>query len=321
MGWKSVLKSAVRVSARAGIVLSVLSIGAGLVVDLSGGTTLWSLTPQQLMLFGVLIFVVCAGVIVIWIDLAVTQVNEIFDNDHYQALLRDGIPPYRDQYLHYLRQGNMIVVRRFWDGGMVDFPGEGSASPIHYAIQSDNPLIIQGLVERGVRTDTKNEQGLTPLFITAQQDKRKMVKKLIELDADLDTRCGRHDATALLVAVLQGRHQIVKDLIAAGAKVDVSNVDNVTPLMAALWRSQWEIARDLMDAGAKPDANRPFGLTSIDLLKDPPNDIFERVSGAGVRATPDIIVKGGGSSGDGNITINWERVNESEKESEEKPAN
>lgn len=56
------------------------------------------------------------------------------------------------------------------------------------------------------------------------------IMKLIKAGADIDTKCVRYGCTALRVAAVYGRNDIVRELITLGADINTRNKDGLTPL-------------------------------------------------------------------------------------------
>ncbi len=136
--------------------VGITAVWTGAIVDMSGGASFWSLTSETWIVVGLALFTFFGGVLIIWTEHGVAAADILYGNSSLRSLWMDGIPPFRDEYLRYLRQGDLAVVRRFRDGGMIDFRGEHNNMPLHAAINSDNPLIVQGLIERGVHVDSRN---------------------------------------------------------------------------------------------------------------------------------------------------------------------
>ncbi|KAJ9441346.1 hypothetical protein DIPPA_13738, partial [Diplonema papillatum] len=60
-------------------------------------------------------------------------------------------------------------------------------------------------------------------------------------------------STALHIASENGHSEVVKELIAAGAKVDVQDNDGSTALQSASYFGHSEVVKELIAAGAKVD--------------------------------------------------------------------
>ena len=78
-----------------------------------------------------------------------------------------------------------------------------------------------------------------------------MVERLLSLDVYADVNSVDEDGeTPLIVACRKGYADIVKQLIKAGAKVNLQNNEGMSALMACAMNGNKAIARDLMIAGA-----------------------------------------------------------------------
>ena len=81
---------------------------------------------------------------------------------------------------------------------------------------------------------------------------------------------------ALVLAVKCGRRQVVNGLIAAGAKVDVFDKQNVSPLMHAVFNENEKMIDDLLFAGANPYLRNRHMSTAFDVAKHNINNYDRR---------------------------------------------
>lgn len=93
-----------------------------------------------------------------------------------------------------------------------------------------------------------------------------LVGDLIALGANLDWQDEENDGwTPLHVATFNGKTEIVRMLIGAGAKLDILDEDGCTPLHLATRRGIVEIVKILVDAGARTDIQANNGKTPYEL--------------------------------------------------------
>mgnify|MGYP001597423749 CR=1 FL=1 len=111
--------------------------------------------------------------------------------------------------------------------------------------------LAQLLIESGADIDTKDVDGLTPLFYAVNSSRSDVGKLLIEKGADVNAVSNSNGWTPLKWAVCDGYLDIVRLLIEKG--VDVNTKDNFgkTPLSWAKWGDQSDIAKFLIEKGAK----------------------------------------------------------------------
>ncbi len=124
-------------------------------------------------------------------------------------------------------------------------------SDLAVAVSRDDPVLIQGALNRGVSANQDTPIG-SLLMVAATTHSAKSVSAL--LNKGIDPRVGDMDgATPLVRAVRNGDLATVRALLAAGVRVDAHAKDEPTPLVAALRANREVLIRELLAAGA--DAN------------------------------------------------------------------
>jgi hypothetical protein len=78
-----------------------------------------------------------------------------------------------------------------------------------------------------------------------------MVKRLVELGAEIDMNAGTFKATALHDAASKGHIEVIEYLMQCGAKFDVTHPDK-NPLFTAIYNSDFAVARYLIEKGLDP---------------------------------------------------------------------
>lgn len=91
----------------------------------------------------------------------------------------------------------------------------------------------------------------TCLHEAASKGNLPMVKRLVELGAEIDANAGTAKATALCDAASKGHIEVIEYLMQCGAKLDVSHPDK-NPLFTAIYNSQFAVARYLIEKGLDP---------------------------------------------------------------------
>ncbi|XP_055958202.1 uncharacterized protein LOC126827511 isoform X2 [Patella vulgata] len=111
-------------------------------------------------------------------------------------------------------------------------------SCLHHACNSiyDNTEIIQFLVDKGAKVNSKNRDGRTPLHLATQRGKAATISCLIKLGAsvksiDKDNRLPIHEAVSCNVGRLDiNKPGIIKQLVEAGSPVNSTDSNGRTPL-------------------------------------------------------------------------------------------
>lgn len=137
-------------------------------------------------------------------------------------------------------------------------------TPLFQAAVS-NPKTIDLLIKAGADPNKANFYGKFPLFEAGKAHSLEGVKKLLEFGANANasnrTLPGKSQ-TALEVAIVGNKPEIVKALLDAGADPNAKNYNNTTALMLA---AQFQPAAVLLllDKGADPNAQDDNGFTAL----------------------------------------------------------
>jgi len=103
-----------------------------------------------------------------------------------------------------------------------------------------------------LNSDVDNLNMMTPfgtwLHIAASGGQLEIVKKLIDLGADINKRGGTFDGGAINSAASEGHIEIVKYLLSSGAELDVSEPTR-NPLFGAIMSGNIDIVKVLIDNG------------------------------------------------------------------------
>jgi len=105
---------------------------------------------------------------------------------------------------------------------------------LHLAIRSgtDNPELVNVLVEGGAQVNGTTHNGDTPLHYAAFMGYTKSAGMLIERGASMEAK-GQNDSTPLHFAAREGRADVVTLLLERGASVNCKDTDGDTPLQCA----------------------------------------------------------------------------------------
>ncbi len=107
-----------------------------------------------------------------------------------------------------------------------------------------------------------NRFGVNVLMYAAKDGHADIVRELLAAGAKLNAKDNDGD-TALMYAAIDNRAEIVKDLLMAGADVNAKNNNGTTPLIAASLRGRAEPVRALLAAGADPQVKDSKGKTAL----------------------------------------------------------
>lgn len=98
-----------------------------------------------------------------------------------------------------------------------------------------------------------------------------VMEELPKLGLDVNAVMYRGYAPLMYAVVMTNDPKAVKALVASGADVNapmIETYDEVTPLLAASRRNNAEVVRELIAAGAKADVRDTKGRTPLDLARE-----------------------------------------------------
>jgi NAD(P)-dependent dehydrogenase (short-subunit alcohol dehydrogenase family) len=109
------------------------------------------------------------------------------------------------------------------------------------------------------------------------------VRRYIKSGNSLDIREPSGGSSALITAATFGREAVARELIKAGADLDLKNNDGSTALITAAFFCRTEIVKALLAAGANKGIRNNGGATALDAVSAPFDDmkgIYDLVGGA-----------------------------------------
>jgi ankyrin repeat protein len=135
------------------------------------------------------------------------------------------------------------------------------------AAAEGNVLRVQTFLEQGVSTQAADEQGITPIFLAAQNGHPKVVALLLERGDSVNPT--RQDGiTPLFLAGQERRLDVLALLLEKGADVNVqAPIGGVTLLHIGAFRDDREIVTLLLLHGADKNARMTSGERPVDLAR------------------------------------------------------
>lgn len=174
--------------------------------------------------------------------------------------------------LHFMSADtDPAVAQRLLDAGLdVNTRGPGGHTSLHHAAKRGvPPAILQKLIDAGADVNARNDADNTCLHLAATNPLTApaALKALIDAGVDVNARNERNQS-CLHVAAMQRATApaTIRTLIDAGADVNARDINQNTPLhMAAARTRKHEVIGDLLAAGADPLLQSASGLTPAHL--------------------------------------------------------
>lgn len=147
-------------------------------------------------------------------------------------------------------------------GADANAPDRREITPLMYAAEIGSPEVMKVLLDHGADVNAQNAFGSTALMWAVSEPRK--VRMLLDHGADVN-KVARTGRTALIIAAFTDPSaEVVRMLLAAGAKVDVMDRRKVTPLNAATFGNDTETIRLLLEADADIETADTFiGMTPL----------------------------------------------------------
>ena len=129
------------------------------------------------------------------------------------------------------------------------------------------PELSAFLAEHGFAGDinaTSADGRFTPLMRAAKLGRLDIVEQLLALGAELNVR-NADGCNALWLACYNGDHALIERLLAAGVDIDNQNGNGASCLMYVASNSKPDLVKLLLDKGANPALKNFDDFTALDL--------------------------------------------------------
>lgn len=177
------------------------------------------------------------------------------------------------------------LLKRGMDVNTVDRAGN---TLLIQAMRSDVPELIDYLLQRRARVNTRNRNGETALSIAAYTGNLPQVKRLVEAGAEVNF----YGWTPLAYAAYNGHLEIVDYLLKHGAEINAKTQNGSTALFFAARFGHLEVVKLLLKNKADATIANENGETAIDwALKSRNTDIEALLRDAGGRSGKSVVIE------------------------------
>ena len=177
------------------------------------------------------------------------------------------------------------LIKRGMDVNTVDRAGN---TLLIQAMRSDVPELVDYLLQRRARVNTRNRNGETALSIAAYTGKLQQVKRLVEAGAEVNF----YGWTPLAYGAYNGHLEIVDYLLKHGAEINAKTQNGSTALFFAARFGHLEVVKLLLKNKADPTVANENGETAVDwALKSDNTDIEALLRDAGGRSGKSVVLE------------------------------
>ncbi|EIT83537.1 ankyrin repeat protein [Aspergillus oryzae 100-8] len=136
-------------------------------------------------------------------------------------------------------------------------------TPLSWAAEGGHEVVLELLLEKGARLDSKDEQSRTPLsWAAAENTHGAALALLLERGAAIESR-DKFGRTSLSWAALKGREEAVSVLLQKGADIESEDSNSQTPLLNASKKCQAGTVKILLDNGASMESQEAGRQTPL----------------------------------------------------------
>jgi ankyrin repeat protein len=170
--------------------------------------------------------------------------------------------------------GNLRQLKSLLKAGHFPVDGRDGhqRTPLHVATFARQREAIQLLMEAGAQPGRLDADRYDPVTIAAVADDEDTLRLLLRLGASARLVTSRYDGTALIAAAHLGHDGVVRQLIAAGAPLDHVNNLHWTAVIESIvlgdgGQRHQQTLRDLVQAGANLNITDRQGQTALQLAR------------------------------------------------------
>ena len=161
-----------------------------------------------------------------------------------------------------INQDYFIAKQLFKDGAKVDIFDRQKMSPLFYAIQTNNPYVLEVFLTQESLANSRSPDGYNLLSYALTNRFYEVANFLVTMGYNIN-EAAPDSLTPLMLAAGNGQLGLVQNLIAKGANIDAKSKTNNTALSYSLSSTQADsIAVFLIEHGADPFIINNDGMTA-----------------------------------------------------------
>ncbi len=150
----------------------------------------------------------------------------------------------------------------------VNAADDHGVTPLALACENGDADLVDALLTAGAKADAVQTNGVTPLMIASRTGNVRIVEALLGRGVDVNRATLKTRQTALMWAVAERRHDVIRLLLAAKADVHATSSISFSPLLFAARNGDIDAARLLFAAGATAndlgaDGTHPLPLAIV----------------------------------------------------------
>lgn len=165
-----------------------------------------------------------------------------------------------DDYIGSSSDREAIGLELLSRGLPVDTKTVEGETPLLSAARYGVEDVVVMLVSKGAGLDTQDQEGCSPLMLAAQNRHMGVVKAIIERQKE-DTKWGA--GRCLIRAASKGMESAVESLLDAGVMIETTDAGGNTALISAVRNHHHEVVRLLLNKGANVNSNGQSERTPI----------------------------------------------------------
>ncbi len=177
----------------------------------------------------------------------------------------DGPPQPTVNLYHAVQSGDLDQIKRhlFWKTE-INQPGPDGSYPLHVAVSQGRVVIARELLDHGARLDARDALSRTPLHVALANGKIQAAELLLQQGAD-------DDLQTLLFELAEEQaldRDSIELLTAHGANLNAIGPEGQSPLHLAVAAGNLKLAKQLISAGAKVNLEDSSGQTALNIAAE-----------------------------------------------------